>query len=68
MTKDQRDKLLQGVLFGLFFQFIGYKMRVWTFGAYSVRVGGTFALVAGCVIGPAGINGKMIYNFKGISF
>ena len=50
MTKDQRDKLLQGVLFGLFFQFIGYKMRVWTFGAYSVRVGGTFALVAGCVI------------------
>lgn len=50
MNTDQKNKLLQGTVFGLFFQFIGYKMRGWTFGANSVKVSGTIAMVMGCII------------------
>jgi fucose permease len=50
VNTDQKNKLLQGVIFGLFFQFIGYKMRDWTFGAQSVRVSGTITIVMGCII------------------
>jgi fucose permease len=50
MSTDQKNKLLQGVVFGLFFQFIGWKMREWTLGANSVKVSGTIAIVMGCVI------------------
>ena len=50
MSTDQKNKLLQGVVFGFFFQFIGYKMRGWTLGAYSVKISGTIAIVLGCVI------------------
>jgi fucose permease len=50
VNADQKNKLQQGVVFGLFFQFIGYKMRGWNLGAQSVAISGTVAMVLGCVI------------------
>ena len=50
MNKEQKSRLLQGIVFGLFFQILGYKMRGWTLGAYSVRIGGTIAMIMGFVV------------------
>jgi hypothetical protein len=50
MTPDQRTKLTQGIVFGVFFQCLGYFIKEVTSKPNPTYVGGVIAMIMGFII------------------